>query len=174
VVDKDVVAAKLAELARRVERVRANRPGDERALAEDPDALDLVSFNLMLAVQTCLDLASHLIADEGWPPAGTLAAAFHRLQEHGVLSHGTAAALGEAAKFRNLVAHDQLWEVHGPVLVARCRIRPACRGHSPDITTALEGASLSEGAGAEVSAPRRIVRGLWPYPRRGPSTMECC
>jgi hypothetical protein len=74
-VDLDLIAAKLAELADRVARVRKHRPASAEVLAADRDALDLVSFNLMLAVQSCLDVASHLIADEGWPPARDLAPA---------------------------------------------------------------------------------------------------
>lgn len=101
----DLVTARLAEVADRVERVRAHCPADASALARDRDALDLVSFNLMLAVQAASDIASHLIADEGWPPAATLAAAFLRLRDHGVLSPETAGAMGRAAGFRNVVAH---------------------------------------------------------------------
>ena len=104
-VDADVIAAKLRELADRIGRVRAHRPIDAATLAADRDALDLVSFNLMLAVQTCADIASHLIADEGWPPAVSLAEAFQRLSEHGVLTAATADALRHAAGLRNVVAH---------------------------------------------------------------------
>ncbi len=43
----------------------------------------------MLAAQSCVDTASHLIADEGWPPAGTLADAFARMAEQGVISSKT-------------------------------------------------------------------------------------
>ena len=75
------------------------------ALAGDRDALDLVAFNLMLAVQTCLDLASHLIADEGWEAATSLAESFARLHAYGVITSRSTEALGEAAKFRNVVAH---------------------------------------------------------------------
>lgn len=46
-VDRDVIAAKLAELADRIERVRGHRPADAEALAADRDAFDLVSFNLL-------------------------------------------------------------------------------------------------------------------------------
>jgi len=104
-VDLDLVAAKLAELADRTARVRRHGPASAAALAGDRDALDLVSFNLMLAVQSCLDVASHLIADEGWPPARDLAGTFRRLREHGVLDAATADALGRAAGLRNVVAH---------------------------------------------------------------------
>ena len=69
------------------------------------ELLDLVSFNLMLAVQSCVDIASHAIADEGWPPAGTLADAFARLAEHGVVSTKTKLALTRAVGLRDVVAH---------------------------------------------------------------------
>lgn len=104
-VDRDLIAAKLGELARRIERVRRHRPASARELADELDAFDLVSFNLMLAVQACLDVASHLIADEGWQPATDLAGAFRRLGEEGVLGRDTAEALARAAGLRNVVAH---------------------------------------------------------------------
>lgn len=104
-VDRDLLAAKLGELADRIARVRRHCPGTADALARDRDRLDLVSFNLMLAVQVCLDVASHLIADEGWPAAGDLAGAFVRLRERGVLTEATAEALARAAGLRNVVAH---------------------------------------------------------------------
>jgi uncharacterized protein YutE (UPF0331/DUF86 family) len=104
-VDRNLVGAKLRELAERIARVRLHCPPAASDLAEDPDALDLVAFNLMLAVQACVDLASHLISDEDWPPAGTYAEAFQRLYEHGVLSRETAASLGSATGLRNVVAH---------------------------------------------------------------------
>jgi uncharacterized protein YutE (UPF0331/DUF86 family) len=103
--DRDVVAAKLAELEDRLGRVRSNVRGSASELASDRDASDLVAFNLMLAVQTCLDVASHVIADERWAPAATLAESFHRLAERGVITPATDAALGRAASFRNVVAH---------------------------------------------------------------------
>ena len=104
-VDLDVVTAKLTELADRVARLRQHRPESAASLAAEPDSLDLVSFNLMLAVQACLDIASHLIADEGWEPAMTLAESFRRLSDRGVIGTTTAAALGEAVGLRNIVAH---------------------------------------------------------------------
>jgi uncharacterized protein YutE (UPF0331/DUF86 family) len=100
-----VVTSKLAELADRVARARAHAKPSAEELAADRDALDLVSFNLMLAVQCCADIASHLIADEGWPPAETLADAFAPIAEHGVISEKTKIALARAVGFRNVVAH---------------------------------------------------------------------
>lgn len=104
-VNRDLLAAKLAELAERRERVRSHVPGAPEALAQDRDALDIVAFNLMLCVQACCDVASHLIADEGWASAQTLAQGFARLQEHGVITPKTSESLKRAVGLRNVVAH---------------------------------------------------------------------
>lgn len=113
-VNADLVAAKLAELDERIARVRSHCRGTPDELGRDRDALDIVSFNLMLAVQSSLDVASHLIADEGWAPVMTLASAFASLHDHGVIGRETADALGRAAGLRNVVAHG-----YGGVDIAR-------------------------------------------------------
>lgn len=104
-VDRQLAALKLAELADRVDRVRRHCPATVEALRGDRDALDLVSFNLMLAVQSCADIASHLIADEGWAAAVNLAGGFNRLRDEGAISAGTAVSLCKAVGLRNVVAH---------------------------------------------------------------------
>ncbi len=104
-VDVDVLTVKLAEIADRTERVRSRCPADAEALTEDRDALELVSFNLILAIQACLDVASHIIADEGWRTATTLAESFVRLHEHQVISTETVAGIRPAARLRNILTH---------------------------------------------------------------------
>ena len=104
-VSKDLVTAKLTELAERIARVRARCPATATELASDADAMDIVSFNLMLAVQLCADIAAHVTSDENWVPAKSLAEGFTRLEEHGVLQAPTAASLRRAVGLRNVVAH---------------------------------------------------------------------
>ncbi|MFO0686413.1 MAG: DUF86 domain-containing protein [Sandaracinus sp.] len=101
----DLLRAKLAELAERAARVRNHQRPTVEALGADRDALDVVCFNLMLAVQTCSDIAAHIISDEGWAAPSTLAGAFDRLVEHGVVTAETCDAMRRAVRFRNVVAH---------------------------------------------------------------------
>lgn len=122
-VDRDLVAAKLAELDDRIARVRAKCPATPDELRADRDALDLVSFNLMLAVQSCADIASHLIADEGWPSAVNLASGFNRLRDEGVITAPTAASLCRAVGVRNVVAHG--YAGINPAMVHSAAIRGA-------------------------------------------------
>jgi uncharacterized protein YutE (UPF0331/DUF86 family) len=104
-VDRDLVASKLGELAEHVARVRGRRKATAEELRRDRDAFELVAFNLMLAVQTCADVASHMIADEGWPPATSLGASFERLREHAVISESVCDAMVRAVGLRNVIAH---------------------------------------------------------------------
>lgn len=104
-VNHDLLAAKLSDLSDYIQRVRDHLPDSSDHLRRDRDALDLVAFNLMLAVQTCVDIASHIIADEGWAAARKLAEGFERLEAHGVIDSSTAASLSRAVGLRNVVAH---------------------------------------------------------------------
>ena len=57
-VNPDIIAAKLAELVKRLDRIAQKRPATVTEMKADQDTLDLLSFHLMLAVQLCLDLHS--------------------------------------------------------------------------------------------------------------------
>jgi uncharacterized protein YutE (UPF0331/DUF86 family) len=96
VINASIVTSKLAAISEQVNQVRKHRRATAAALAADQDARELVAFNLMLAVQGCADIAAHLISDEDWAPATSLAASFRRLQEHAVISEPTRDALARA------------------------------------------------------------------------------
>ena len=86
-------------------RVRLHRRPTAAELASDRDALDLVAFDRMLAVQAACDLAAHSIADEGFTAPATAAESFQRLADHQVLTASTALGLRKAVGLRDIVAH---------------------------------------------------------------------
>lgn len=104
-VNRNVVGSKLADLAARVVRVRKHARSSVDELELSPDALDLVAFNLMLSVQICADIASHIIADSEWPAARTLGEAFSTLHDRAIINARTAQALSRTVGLRNVVAH---------------------------------------------------------------------
>lgn len=104
-VSLQIVQRQLTALDARVARVRVHRRQSAEALASDRDALELVAFNLMLAVQAACDLAAQLIADEGWTAPFTMADCFDQLAQHHVITVATATALRRGVGYRNLVAH---------------------------------------------------------------------
>lgn len=70
------------------------------------DTQHMVLRALYVATQAAVDLAMHLGADAGLPPAVTYQDAFRRLAEAGVLDGDLAERLAAWAGFRNVLAHS--------------------------------------------------------------------
>jgi uncharacterized protein YutE (UPF0331/DUF86 family)/predicted nucleotidyltransferase len=106
VVDADVLARRILALnegLRELERPAASDPG---ALANDPVLRAAVERWLQVSIEACLDIANHVIAEEGWTPPETGRASFLSLAAHGRIEHAFAVRLGRAVGLRNLLVHD--------------------------------------------------------------------
>jgi uncharacterized protein YutE (UPF0331/DUF86 family) len=106
VVDKTVAAAKIAAIRDAVDRIRATLPETAQAFEEDRTAREVVVLNLFVALQECVSLATHWLADAGQKVPGSYREIFLALAEGGVLPVELARRLAAAAGFRNLVAHQ--------------------------------------------------------------------
>lgn len=106
VVDRTLLAAKIATVRDAMARVRAVLPGSIDAFLADRTAREVVTLNLFVAIQSCLDLAAHWLADAGWEMPRTYADVFAALAQHAVIPRELATRLAAAAAFRNLVAHQ--------------------------------------------------------------------
>lgn len=104
-IDTAVIDARLRELSRRLRRVEAKRPASVKQLAADEDLQDIVTRNLELAIQTCIDIAFHLCGARGVVPA-TAADAFAQLTKLGLIERSLAQRLQRAVGFRNVLAHE--------------------------------------------------------------------
>ena len=62
--------------------------------------------NLQLAIQGCVDMASHIISDAGWTVPATLAEFFDVLAEHKIISWELGERLSKMAGFRNIIIHE--------------------------------------------------------------------
>ena len=106
VVDSALLAAKVAAARDATARVRTMLPASTDAFIADRTTREVVTLNLFVAIQACLDLAAHWLADAGWNMPGTYADVFAALAEHEVIPRELATRLAAAAAFRNLVAHQ--------------------------------------------------------------------
>lgn len=104
--DRLIVARKLDSLQRCLGRIRDKCPARATELAADYDAQDIVVLNLSRAVQLCVDLALHLLADSGKPPPDTMGQAFEQLAAIYGLDATLATRLRKAEGFRNLAVHS--------------------------------------------------------------------
>jgi uncharacterized protein YutE (UPF0331/DUF86 family) len=112
-VDSGVIDAKLRELSRRLRRVEAKQPASVKQLAADEDLQDILTRNLELAIQTCIDIAFHLCGARGVVPT-TAAEAFAQLAKLELIERSLAQRLQRAVGFRNVLAHEYVevdWKI---------------------------------------------------------------
>jgi uncharacterized protein YutE (UPF0331/DUF86 family) len=105
-VDKTLLASKIATIRDAAARIREVLPPDRDAFAADRTTREVVLLNLFVAIQECLSLATHWLADDGLDVPPTYADVFRRLGERDVIARSLATRLAAASGFRNLVAHQ--------------------------------------------------------------------
>ena len=105
-VDRTVLASKIASIRDAVVRIRAVLPAEVEAFLSDRTTREVVELNLFVAVQDCMSLAAHWLADEGLTVPQTYGEMFRRLAERDVIPTDLAMRLAAASGLRNLVAHQ--------------------------------------------------------------------
>lgn len=127
-VDKTVLAARVAAIRDAVARIRSVLPESVDRFAGDRTSREVVVLNLFVALQESVSLAAHWLADDGLVVPPTYGEVFRNLGERGVLPADLAARLAAASGFRNLVAHR-----YGTLDWAR--VHAIASGHLEDLLT---------------------------------------
>jgi uncharacterized protein YutE (UPF0331/DUF86 family) len=105
-VDRDLVRRRLALLDTYLEQLATYRTIDVQAYAADWKTQRIVERTLHLAIETCMDVADHLVADRRLRVPETGAESFEILAEAGLVSRELGAALALMVGFRNILVHD--------------------------------------------------------------------
>jgi uncharacterized protein YutE (UPF0331/DUF86 family) len=103
--DREIIGEKLEALRFCVQRLRTKCPEEAEALQHDADIQDIVAMNLARAVQLCVDIATHIVADSSAPAPNTMAESFGVLRQLGYLSEEITNNMKKAVGFRNIAVH---------------------------------------------------------------------
>jgi uncharacterized protein YutE (UPF0331/DUF86 family) len=106
VVDHDLIILKADAVKKHVDRANRKSQIDVDSFINDRDCQDIVLFNLQMAVQNCLDIAAHIISDEGMGVPGSNNEMFYLLEENGYIDRQVVEKMIAAVGFRNLVVHE--------------------------------------------------------------------
>ncbi len=79
---------------------------DLQIFLEDLDRQESVLFNLQMAVQNCIDMAAHIVSEEGLGVPGSTNEMFYLLEENGYLHYSLTEKMVKAVGFRNLLVHQ--------------------------------------------------------------------
>jgi len=116
VVQIDVVAKKVARASAWLDDAEALVAGPLEELLGDVKRRDLASFYIFLAIQECIDLAAHWIADAGWDAPDDSASLFDILADRKIIDRELATNLRGAVGLRNRIAHGYSSVDHSRVL----------------------------------------------------------
>ena len=103
--DAYILARSLADLRDAVARIRSVLPADLAAFERDRTVREVVVLNLFVALQNCLTIATHWLADARLDVPAGYREAMLALRGRGVLEADLSERLAAAAGLRNLIAH---------------------------------------------------------------------
>ncbi len=75
----------------------------------DSESQDVVLYNFQIAIDSCLDIGSQIIAERGWRAAETYADIPKILVENKVIPKEYEETFVNMAKFRNVIVHEYLY-----------------------------------------------------------------
>ncbi len=105
-VDRDLVLRKAADLDLYLEQLLPYASLEIEAYKADWRTQRIVERTLHLAIELCLDLADHVVADRRLRVPESGADAFRVLSEAGLLPVDLGRTLGQMVGFRNILVHD--------------------------------------------------------------------
>ena len=105
-VDRDLILRKLSDLDTYLTQLAPYRQLDVAAYRGDWRTQRIVERTLHLAIETCMDVADHIVADRKLRVPETGAATFDSLGEADILPRALAESLARMVGFRNILVHD--------------------------------------------------------------------
>ena len=105
-VDKDLMLTKASSVRRHLKRAKEKSNTDLNAFLSDIDRQEIVMFNLQTAIQNCVDIAAHIISEEGFGIPDSTSDMFYLLEENSYLDNQITEKMVKAAGFRNLIVHE--------------------------------------------------------------------
>ncbi|MDN5848827.1 MAG: DUF86 domain-containing protein [Nitrococcus sp.] len=112
--DPVILGEKLESLRRCIRRLQDKRAASAAELRADLDLQDILTLNLSRAVQVCVDIAAHILADSEEPAPATMGEAFTALERMGLIDSTLCRHMKAAVGFRNIAVHRYQeidWEI---------------------------------------------------------------
>lgn len=104
-VDKTLILKKLAELEQYMLQINEFSDITTVEYSSDWKTQRIVDRTLQMMIETCLDIAGHIISDEEYRVPESYADMFNVLQENAIIPETLREGLNNMAKFRNIVVH---------------------------------------------------------------------
>jgi len=105
-VDKSVILRKIADLETYESQIAPYAAVTAQAYRDDWKTQRIVERTLQMMIETCVDIANHIVSDKGMRLPTSYADTFTVLREHAVIDAGLSGVLERMTKFRNIVVYQ--------------------------------------------------------------------
>ena len=104
-VDKTLILRKLSELDEYYKQIKEYEKITVVQYSDDWKIQRIIERTLQMMIETCVDIASHIIADKGYRVPKSYSDTFKVLHDEKIVSSRLFNVLQKMAKFRNIVVH---------------------------------------------------------------------
>jgi len=104
-VSAEKISAKMIQIDGYLKLIDRLGKTDKGVFLTDKILIGSAKYYLQITIESCLDIANHIIASERYRPPKDFADAFIILQEEGVIPNALMKKLQQMAKFRNRLVH---------------------------------------------------------------------
>jgi uncharacterized protein YutE (UPF0331/DUF86 family) len=105
VVDKTLLLRKLAELEEYLKQIKEYAKVSAEQYSKDWRIQRIVERTLQMMIETCADIAGHIISDKGYRVPTSYADTFRVLYEKEILAKELFETMEKISKFRNIIVH---------------------------------------------------------------------
>ena len=105
-VDKPLILRKLTELDEYLKQIGEFSSVTLEEYSRDWKVRRIVERTLQMMIETCADIANHIISDRGYRIPDNYGDTFRVLHENGVLKNDLFEIMLKMARFRNIVVHQ--------------------------------------------------------------------
>jgi uncharacterized protein YutE (UPF0331/DUF86 family) len=105
VVDKTLILRKLAELEEYLTQVKEYRDVSLDQYSKDWRIQRIIERTLQMMIESCTDIAGHIISDRGYRVPASYADTFRVLYEKEILTQNLFETMEKMSKFRNIIVH---------------------------------------------------------------------
>lgn len=130
-VDKALIGRKLERAESYLKQIRLKKDPGITLFVKDSDLQSIILFNLIQAIQSCIDMGSHIISDSEWETPSTQAEIFEILASNKVITNALAKKMIQMVGFRNRIVHEYektdmkivhtVWKKHIADMESFCR-----------------------------------------------------
>jgi len=107
-VDKNVIARRIEQIDRHLERISSYSELSYEDFLKDINVQDIVEYNLFQIVNHIIDIIQHIVIDEDYGLPQTAYEAVQILFDKEILDKDTLEVLKKMIGFRNIVGHDYI------------------------------------------------------------------